>query len=59
MIDIKKPEPAIADNTVKLIIRATEDVLMPSKVEPKQIKKTDQAVQPEEVQITESLFQIY
>lgn len=60
MIDIKRPETAVADNTIKLvIIKATEDVLMPPKVEPKELKTYKQVVQPEEVQITEPLFQIY
>lgn len=58
MIPIDKPETVTVDNT-KLIIKATDDVLMPPKVEPKQLKTNIQEVQPEEVQITEPLFQIY
>lgn len=58
MIPIKKPE-LILDDTTKLLIKAPENVLMPPKVEPKELKDTKQPVQPEEVQLTEPLFQIY
>jgi hypothetical protein len=59
MLEIKRQEIIPADNTIKLIIKATGEVLMPPKVEPKQLKISDQVVQPEEAQITEPLFQIY
>ena len=58
MIDIKKPE-ITSDDTIKLIIKAPEDVLRPPKIELKELKNNKQIVQPEEVQITEPLFQIY
>jgi hypothetical protein len=58
MLTIEKQKP-VESNVTKLVIKTSKDSLVTTKVEPKELKATKQAIQPEEPENIDSLFIIY